>query len=55
MASPSEPSRTVAAYLVRLRLPPGMTPEQGLLEMRRGIAFGQPEVTLVENPDEQEP
>ena len=55
MANPSEPPRTVAVYLVRLRLPPGMTPEQGLLEVRCGIAFGRPEVTLVEEPDEQEP
>jgi hypothetical protein len=45
----------VAVYRVRLRLPSGMTPEQGLDELRRGIAFGQPEVTLMEEPDEQKP
>jgi hypothetical protein len=50
----AEPARAVATYRVRLHLPPGMSPEQGLREMCRGIAFGQPEVTLVENPDEQE-
>jgi hypothetical protein len=51
----SEPGRVRACYLVRLWLLPGMSPERGLDELRRSIGFGQPEVTLVEDPDAQEP
>jgi hypothetical protein len=48
--------REIIAW-VRLRLPPGMTPEQGAAELRRAIGFGHPDVTLmdvVEVPDEQD-
>jgi len=44
--------------MVRLKLLPGMTPEQGQDEVRRAIGFGQPEVQLMyvlEEPDAQEP
>jgi hypothetical protein len=33
--------------LVRLQLPPGMTPDQGADELRRSVQFGQPDVTLM--------
>lgn len=48
---------TEIVALVRLRLPPGMTPDQGVIELRRAVGFGQPEVTLMdvlEVPDEQD-
>jgi hypothetical protein len=45
--------------MVVLHLLPGMTPEQGIAELRHSIGFGQPEVSLmyvlVEESDEQEP
>lgn len=32
--------------MVRLKLPPGMTPEQAGNELRTAISFGQPEISL---------
>jgi hypothetical protein len=55
MARVSDGKEIIA--LVRLRLPPGMTPAQGSDELRRSIRFGHPDVTLmdvVEVPDEQD-
>jgi len=47
-------SSAEVGYLVRLKLPPGMTPAQGRDELRRAIGFGRPEVTLM-YPLEEEP
>jgi hypothetical protein len=33
--------------MVVLRLPSGMTPEEGRTELRRSVRFGSPEVTLM--------
>jgi hypothetical protein len=55
MARVSDRDQIIA--LVRLKLPPGMTPGQGTDELRRSIRFGQPDVTLIdvlEAPDEQD-
>jgi hypothetical protein len=45
--------------MVQVRLLPGMTPEQGAVEVCRSIGFGRPEVRLMyvleDLPDEQEP
>jgi hypothetical protein len=45
-----------AAYLVLVRLPPGMSPEQGGHELGASISFGSPEVTYIlttREPDEE--
>jgi hypothetical protein len=50
----SESTVTRAGYLVRLTLPPGMTPEAAGAELRTCIAFGRPEISLQyveERPD----
>ena len=38
--------RTEAGFIVRLLLPPGMTPEDALEELRTAIAFGEPRISL---------
>lgn len=37
---------THVGYMVRLTLPPGMTPEAAQEELRTCISFGRPEVSL---------
>lgn len=38
---------TSAAYMVTLKLPPGMTPEQAQAELRSCISFGAAEITMM--------
>jgi hypothetical protein len=49
---------TEIGVLIRLKLPEGMTPEQGRAEAARGVEFGQPEVILMyvrEDPPDAQP
>ena len=58
MADQAEETVTTAGYLVRLTLPPGMTPEQAMAELQTCVTFGQPEVRLhyvLENPRGTDP
>jgi hypothetical protein len=43
---PAEDTVTQAGYLIRLTLPPGMTPEKARDELQTCITFGQPEISL---------
>jgi hypothetical protein len=54
----AEGTVTQAGYIVRLTLPPGMTPEKARDELQTCITFGQPEVSLhyiLESPDAPDP
>lgn len=42
----AEDSVTQVGFLVRLTLPPGMTPEDAGSELRTCVTFGHPEVSL---------